>query len=469
MAWNPTTRLEISGHRFLRRRLECALLGIDLRAVNESIRAPAQSLTVGFVLAVLALAGCLVLGLLRPQSGAATAPIVMERQSGALYVRLGDTLHPVLNLASARLIMKTNADPEPMAASAFGSDKLGPLLGIPGAPQFLGKPLEESESQWTVCDDADRTTVIVGSATQSDVLRRDQALLVTPTTGGSMYLLFDGRRAVVNPGDAAVARAVGLDGQTPVPVSASLLNLIPETPPITAPRIPDIGKRGPDSLPGFPVGSVLRVARSIGDEYYVVLTDGVQRVGQLAAELVRFSDSQGSRTAVSVAPDVIRATKSVTRLPVSDFPDRALPRSVAAGTTVCVRWAHAASGNATVSFSLGGLPVPAGQAPVALAQADGRGPAIDAVYLPPGRVAYVRSTSLSGGDARAGTRYLVSDTGVRFGVHDDDAAKDLGLPATMVAAPWPLLAKLPAGPDLSRANASVAQDVPVIARPIGAP
>ena len=469
MAWNPTTRLEISGHRFLRRRLECALLGIDLRAVNESIRAPAQSLTVGFVLAVLALAGCLVLGLLRPQSGAATAPIVMERQSGALYVRLGDTLHPVLNLASARLIMKTNADPEPMAASAFGSDKLGPLLGIPGAPQFLGKPLEESESQWTVCDNADRTTVIVGSATQSDVLRRDQALLVTPTTGGSMYLLFDGRRAVVNPGDAAVARAVGLDGQTPVPVSASLLNLIPETPPITAPRIPDIGKRGPDSLPGFPVGSVLRVARSIGDEYYVVLTDGVQRVGQLAAELVRFSDSQGSRTAVSVAPDVIRATKSVTRLPVSDFPDRALPRSVAAGTTVCVRWAHAASGNATVSFSLGGLPVPAGQAPVALAQADGRGPAIDAVYLPPGRVAYVRSTSLSGGDARAGTRYLVSDTGVRFGVHDDDAAKDLGLPATMVAAPWPILAKLPAGPDLSRANASVAQDVPVIARPIGAP
>jgi type VII secretion protein EccB len=468
MAWHPTTRLEISGYRFLRRRVECALLGIDLRAVNESIRAPAQSLTVGLVLAIVVLVGCLVLALLRPQSRAATAPIVMERQSGALYVRLGDTLHPVLNLASARLIMKTNTDPEPMAASAFSNNKLGPLLGIPGAPQFLGKPLEENEAQWTVCDNADGTTVLIGREPRSDVLRRDQALLVTPTTGGSTYLLFDGRRAVVNPDDAAVARGLGFDGQAPVPVSASLLNLVPETPPITAPRIPDVGKRGPDSLPGFPVGSVLRVARNIGDEYYVVLTDGVQRVGQLAAELIRFSDSQGSRTAVSVAPDVIRATKSVTRVPVSDFPDRALPQSVAAGTTVCVRWAHAASGNATVSFSLGGLPIPGGQAPVALAQADGKGPAIDAVYLPPGRMAYVRSTSLSGGDARAGTRYLISDTGVRFGVHDDDAAKDLGLPATMVAAPWPILAKLPAGPDLSRANASVAQDVPVITRPIGA-
>ncbi|OBK32465.1 type VII secretion protein EccB [Mycobacterium sp. 1245111.1] len=468
MAWHPTTKLEISGHRFLRRRIECALLGIDLRAVNESIRAPAQSLTVGLVLAILVVAACLGLALLRPQARATTAPIVMERQSGALYVQLGDTLHPVLNLASARLIMKTNADPEPMAASALSSNKMGALLGIPGAPQFLGKPLEESESQWTVCDEPDRTTVIVGRQAQSDILRRDQALLVTPTTGGSTYLVFDGRRAVVNPDDAAVAHGLGLDGQTPLPVSASLLNLIPETPPITPPRIPGIGKRGPDSLPGFPVGSVLRVAHSIGDEYYVVLTDGVQRVGQLAAELVRFSDSQGSRTAVSVAPDVIRATKSVTRLPVSDFPDRAVPQSVAAGTTVCVGWAHAASKRATVSISLGGLPVPAGQAPVALAQADGKGPAIDAVYLPPGRVAYVRSASLSGSDARAGTRYLISDTGVRFGVHDDDAAKDLGLPAAVVAAPWPIVAKLPAGPDLSRANASVAQDVPVISRPLGA-
>jgi type VII secretion protein EccB len=246
-----------------------------------------------------------------------------------------------------------------------------------------------------------------------------------------------------------------------------LLNLIPETPPIRPPRIPDVGKRGPATLPGFPVGSVLRVARSNGDEYYVVLTDGVQRVGQLAAELVRFSDSQGSRTAVSVAPDVIRATKSVTHLPVSDFPDRAVLQPVAEGTTVCVGWAHVESGSATVSISLGGLPVPVGQAPVVLAQADGKGPAVDAVYLPPGRVAYVRSTSLSGGDARAGTRYLISDTGVRFGVHDDDAAKDLGLPATMVAAPWSILAKLPDGPELSRANASVAQDVPVTARSIG--
>jgi type VII secretion protein EccB len=424
------------------------------------MRAPALSLTAGLAIAIAVLAGCLVLALVRPQPAAETAPIVMESQSGALYVRLGETLHPVLNLASARLIVKTNADPQAIAASAFSRNKMGPLLGIPGAPQFLGKPLGEDESQWTVCDSRDGTTVIVGGEPQSGVLKHDQTLLVTPSSGGSTYVLFDGRRAAVNPDEAAVVRALGLDGQTPLPVSPVLLNLIPESPPITAPRIPDVGRHGPDSLPGFPVGSVLRVARTGGDEYYVVLREGVQRVGQVAADLVRFADSQGTRTAIPIAPDVIRTTKSVTRLPVSDYPDRVRAPSVADGTTVCVRWRHTTTGGVAVSLSVGGLPISAGQAPVRLVQADAQRPAVDAVYLPPGRVAYVRATSLSGANVRAGTRYLISDTGVRFAVHDDDAARDLGLPGAMVVAPWSVLAALPVGPELSRLNASVAQDVP---------
>ena len=44
----------------------------------------------------------------RPMGDAA---IVMSRESGALYVRVGDTLHPVLNLASARLVTGSAANP----------------------------------------------------------------------------------------------------------------------------------------------------------------------------------------------------------------------------------------------------------------------------------------------------------------------------------------------------------------------
>ncbi|WP_292992053.1 type VII secretion protein EccB [Mycobacterium sp.] len=460
MAWLPTTRLQISGQRFMRRRLERALLGGDLRAVDESTRAPIRSMTAGLALSIFLLAGCLALALMRPQPGLGTAPILMEQQTGALFVRIGDTLHPVLNLASARLIAKTGADPQPMAATSLRQAKLGRLVGIPGAPQFVGAPLDSNESQWTVCDSRDGTTVIVGADQRSDPLRRDQTLLVTPTSGGSTYLLFDGRRSVVHPDDAATARALLLDGRSPRRVSPVLLNLIPESPSITAPRIPDAGRPGPGALAGFPVGSVLRVALAGGDEHYVVLREGIQRVGQVVADLIRFADSQGTRTAVAVAPDVIRAATAVTRLPVSDFPDHVGGPPTTDGPTFCTGWRHATPDGAIVSFSVGGLPIPAGQAPVTLAQADGAGPAVDAVYLPPGRAAFVRATGLSGVNARAGGRYLVSDTGVRFGVSDDDAAHDLGLADSLEASPWSLLTALPAGPTLSRASASVAQDVP---------
>jgi type VII secretion protein EccB len=466
MAWQPTTRLHVSGYRFLLRRIECALLGKDIHAVNEPIRAPAQALMAGLALAVILLAGCAVLAVVHPQPASSDAPIVMGKQSGALYVRVDGILHPVLNLASARLITHTSADPEPIPESTFARSKRGPLLGIPGAPQFLATPLAADESQWAVCDSRDgaplNTTVVIGRAEgpMSRVLPRAQALLVRPASGGSSYLLYDGHRAVVNLDESAVVRALRLEGQVPLTVSPLLLSTVPEAPPITAPPIPDTGSRGPT---GFPVGSVLRITRAGGDEYYVVFSDGVQRVGEVAADLVRLNNSHGTRTVISVAPDLIRATPTVTRLPLSTFPDRAPTAVNVISTALCVRWTHAASGGVEISFLVRGLPVPAGQQSVSLAQADGDGPDVDAVYVPPARSAYVRATGLSGANARAGTRYLITDTGVRFAVHDDDAAHDLGLPDTMIPAPWPVLAKLPAGPELSRANASVAQDILTVA------
>jgi hypothetical protein len=142
----------------------------------------------------------------------------------------------------------------------------------------------------------------------------------------------------------------------------------------------------------------------------------------------------------------------VNTLPVAGFPDRAPALDGGDGNIWCAAFKAAPSGESDITFLAGnGLPVPAGQVPVTLSQADGRGPALDAVYLPPGRSANVR------GNGRAGTRYLVTDTGVRFAIHNDDAAHDLGL-AAPIPAPWPVLEALPSGPELSRQNASVARD-----------
>ncbi len=453
MQGRPTTWLRISGYRFLLGRVERALLG------GRSSRAQAASLTLGCVLTAVAMAGCAVLALLRPQADLGAARIVLTRESGALYVRVGDTWHPVPNLASARLIAATAAGVRPVSEAELRGTRRGPSLGIPGAPALLGAPLPAAdEAVWTICDTDDRasgaraTTVVVGrpDTSPADRLGAGEAILAAPGPGAPAYLLYDGRRAVVDLSDAAVVRALRLEGRAPRTVSQALLNAVPEAPPIAAPRIG--GARGPSAgLPGFAVGSVLLITGGDGDEYYAVLAGGAQRIGAVAADLLRFSDSLGAANAVTVAPDVIRDAPVVTTLPVAGFPDRA-PALADAGGTVCAT-RDAAAGGENVAFSSGDrLPLPSGRAPVALAQADGAGPALDAVYLPSGRSAYVR------GGGRADTGYLVTDTGVRFAVADDDAAHDLGLPAA-VAAPWPVLAALPTGPELSRRNASVARDV----------
>ncbi|CDO87106.1 type VII secretion protein EccB [Mycobacterium triplex] len=449
MPHQPATWAHISGHRFLLRRIERALRNGDTATSGEPLRARTGPLTVGCVLAAITVAGCAFLGLLRPQARLDHAQIVMGKDSGALFVRVGDTWHPVLNLASARLVAATDANPRPVPESELRRTKRGPLLGIPGAPQLLAAPLSGDDAGWTICDTdgESSTTVVVGRIEGPSVhrLTRDQALLVAAGTGAPAYLLYDGQRAVVDLADTAVVRALRLEGRAPLVVSQSLLNAVPEAPPITTPRIRGAGGKAA-GLADVPVGSVLRITRGDGDEYYAVLSTGVQRIGQVAADLLRFGDSRGSANIIAVAPDLIRGAPIVDTLPVRTFPEVA-PRAAGPSgrpTTVCV-----SSGPGAGLLTAAGLPLPAGQAPVSLSQADGRGPALDAVYLPPGRSAYVR----------AGARYLVTDTGVRFAIHDDDAAHDLGLQTDPVPVPWPMLAVLPSGPELSRANASVARDV----------
>ena len=111
MARQTTNRLQVSGYRFLMRRMEHALVRGDVRMLDDPLRTQSLSLIAGCILAVVAVAGCAILAFLRP-AGELGGPIVMSRESGALYVRIGDTIHPVPNLASARLVAGTAANPE---------------------------------------------------------------------------------------------------------------------------------------------------------------------------------------------------------------------------------------------------------------------------------------------------------------------------------------------------------------------
>ena len=373
-------QLHASAQRFVRRRIEHALLGGTTGHTGREaqLMRGRSALSLGGLAAAVGAGGCAVLAYVQPAPVLGSAPIVMGQQSGALYVQIDATVHPVLNLASARLIAAVDADPRPVRESDLAQARRGPLLGIPGAPQALGPALADAAT-WSVCDTPGpagpaATVLVTTGPPQPDAWSRtvEQPVLVSADGAATNYLLFGGRRTAVSRTGSGPAES----GFAARPVSAVLLNAVPET------------------------------------------TDNPGRKG---------------------TPD-----------------RRAVPLPSAA--TLCVHWARVAGGDAAITVSAGaGLPLPPGAAPVVLAGADGAGPGLDAVYLPPGRSAFVRSAGVSG--QTGGERYLVSETGVRFAVGDDAAARSLGVPTTAAPAPWPVLSALPAGPQLSRQDALVARAV----------
>ncbi|OPX07099.1 type VII secretion protein EccB [Mycobacterium sp. AT1] len=456
MSRQPATRLQLSGRRLLARRMMHALVRRDVAMFDDPLRAQSISLALGGLLAALVLAAGVVVGLVRGTGVPDSAPIVMARETGALYVRVGDALHPVPNLASARLVARSAADPVAAGQASIADVKRGPLMGIPGAPAAIGETLRDPA--WTVCDVDDRTIVAVGRS-DVDHLDSSRPVLVTPRGEGAAttYLLYDGQRAAVDLRNIAVVRALRLDGVVPVSVSRALLDVVPEVPAITPPSIAGAGTPGPASLAGATIGSVV----SVGGERFVVLRQGLQRVGEVAADLIRYAYDTGGRPPTSVAPTAVATLPVADELAVGTYPRHAgTPVGAADGYAVCASWqpGGSASTSSNTVVAVGEAPFRDARQITVLAQGDGAGPAVDAVAIPGGASVYVRSAGILGDDGAGGARFLVTDSGVVFGVHDDDTAKFLGLSDVSGIAPWPILANLPRGPELGVDAASVVRD-----------
>jgi len=462
--------------------MEHALVRGDTRMLDDPLRAQSISLAAGAVLASIAVVVCTILAFLRPAGDLGDAPIVVVRDTGALYVRLGEVLHPVFNLASARLIAGTPADPYVVSQQAVDSARRGTQVGIPGAPQQIATPLSAEESAWTVCDDARGETIVVAGRIADGTVTSGVGVLVTPrdVRSATTYLLYDGRRARVDLRHPAVVRALRLEGSVPQPISAAVLAAIPEAPEIMPPHIPEAGSPGPRTMGGHPVGAVLKVHRTKADsdgstDYFVVLAEGVQRIGEVTADLIRYTDSRVGEQIPTVAPHVVGALPIIDTLPVTTFPERMSPlptypeqplaehAGVSHVRVICAHWRADPIGRAPSTTVLVGDEPPLISRPVELAQADAEGPAVDAVSMPPGRNAFGRSVGLTGGGQSTGSLFLVTDSGVRYGIPNSETARILGLTDTAQPAPWPILAVLPQGPELSRSGASVDRDVIVAA------
>lgn len=373
MARRSVSRLEVSGYRFLTRRMEYALVCRDTRMLDDPIRTQLLSLASGIAVAAIVLAVCAVLALLRPHGPLGDDPIVVVKESGAMYVRIGDTVHPTPNLASARLIAGTPAQPRVVSAAMLDDAQIGPAVGIAGAPGSIGTALDVEMTAWTVCDGAPEgaTTLLIGAPVAPSVA---PPMLVTARGSARTYLLYDGRKRAVDLRDRSVVEAMRLEGVVPLNVSRVMVDMLPEA------------------------------------------------------------------TTRATAPTDV-------------------PMGAEFGEVLCAQWRWTGIGQPPETTSFTATAVPAGPSTVALAQSDGPGPHIDAVSIPPGHSVYARAAGSAGDGSTTGPRYLITGTGAAFGVRDDESAAALGLPQVPGAAPWPVLAVLPRGPELAIDSALLMRDV----------
>ncbi|APE33270.1 type VII secretion protein EccB [Nocardia mangyaensis] len=488
-----TTRAQVNGYRFLLRRLDHALIRRDVRMLHDPMRSQLRSLIVGAILGLLVVAGAAILSFFRPQGAVGDARIVVGKDSGALYVVVpggdgDDRLHPVLNLASARLVTGSNESPESVKDSKLNSFSRGPLLGIPGAPGALPGSHQGDRSAWTVCESVRlsitgsavgatgvTTSILAGSpelGTGARTIADDEAFLVREADRA--YLIWAGKRAELDPTDSATARTLNLAAHRARPAGPSLLGATTQVPALRAPQIPNAGDPGPGPLEAVPVGGIIGVSGvAEGTELYVVLADGVQPVSPFAAALIRNADSQGMPGIVQVPPDALDQVPIRHPLPVGEFPHDT-PRIITAedAPVACLAWTKqpgtdpalrsATDGpadRATVTLIAGTrLPHPENVAPVALATADGTGDRVDSVYVSPASGEFVQVAGITPGSIRRGSLFYITDSGIRHGIPDAETAAALGLEGTPRLAPWEIVGQLVPGATLSRADALTSHD-----------
>jgi type VII secretion protein EccB len=488
------TRHQVTGWRFVVRRIASGLALHDTRMLVDPLRTQSRAVLTGVLVLVTGLVGCFVFSLIRPNGQAGNNAVLADRSTSALYVRVGDELHPVLNLTSARLIAGRAVNPTQVKSSELDRFPRGNLIGIPGAPERMVQN-GSHDANWTVCDAVSGTlraahslgvTVIAGppdeqrsAGAKAAAIGPSQAVLVD--SGAGTWLLWDGKRSQIDLADHAVTNALGLGADAtgvpaPRPVAQGLFNAIPEAPPLTAPAIPNAGAPAGFSVPA-PIGAVV-VSYSLDSpaqntpgttRYYAVLPDGLQPISPVLAAILRNTNSYGLEQPPRLAADAVAKLPVSRLLDTARYPSQQVTLVDAAKDPVtCAFWSKQA-GAATSSLSLlagSALPVPDGVRTLNLV---GSGNGATRVALAPGTGYFTQTVGGGAASPGTGSLFWVSDTGVRYGIDNEaDSASGaagrgktveaLGLSAPAVPIPWSILSLFATGPTLSRVDALLSHD-----------
>lgn len=269
----------IAAQGFSRRRLITAFTSGAPGGRELEPSSPLAGIVIGVVLSVLIVVGSLVAGFFgnRAPEGWDERGLVIVADNGARYVALNGTLHPVANLASARLLAAEDDGSLNIATlkeSQLGETPRGnATVGIAGAPDALTPAESLTQSGWTACIAADGGVAVhvpaADEAIDETAVADPRGVLVRAEGSGDLFYVWGPYRYPIAAVDAGrVDLALGTDRNQAIEVPAAWLNLFQEGPAITPLTMPGSGQ---------PLSPNATAATGMGDELtvgsVVVLTD----------------------------------------------------------------------------------------------------------------------------------------------------------------------------------------------------
>jgi type VII secretion protein EccB len=312
-------RDELNAYTFAKKRLLAAFLQPTPSGTEEGAPRPLRAVVPGVIIGVVILAAFGAWGMFKPKAPKGwdnvAEKVIIGSESTTRYVVL-DTdgekqLHPVLNLASAKLLLKPSkyeiveVDEETLDG---GKIPHGATIGIPYAPDRLPDGGEATQQKtWAVCTQpggggsvqkavfvfADREKKEVGGEHR---LRRGEVMYVQGPDDRRFIVGRSGARYLLEPGESGDSDTVdlltrALVGTTePQQVTSEWLNTLEEGDTVKFPEVPGFGD--PADVAGSledevsRVGMVLKAQSGSGPQHYVVLADEVRPITPFVADLL---------------------------------------------------------------------------------------------------------------------------------------------------------------------------------------
>ncbi|WP_150953518.1 type VII secretion protein EccB [Microbacterium testaceum] len=432
----------IEAQNFSRRRLLTAFVSGAPGGKELQPSSPLRAVIAAIALTVIVILVGVFYGLIRPglPTGWENGKLVLVSDTGARFVTVEGVLHPVINTASARLLLPANEyGVISTDSTTLDGTPVGDTLGITGAPDELPPSSGLVNTGWSACVSDDAGLDVRISPSTGPTPATDRAVVVS--VDGILHVVQGGRSFAVSSEVAdAVLRAAGISSLSPVTVPASWLDLFTAGTALTPITLQNYGQ--PVANTSLRVGQVVRQAGAPEDERFLVQTGGVlESLSPLAWQLYQLGSGGALKGQVTeVTADEIRSLPTATQGLGDEWP-RVGFETVPAGQRPC-------------AVLVGGD----GQATTTLATQPTSAAVTAGVRVDPSHGALVRAGGR--GDQNTSILTLVDATGTAFplpGATDDTVAR-LGYSTGDVGSiPDGWTALLRTGPSLSE---SAAQQTP---------